>query len=138
MSEEKSRVNPYGDWTDGELKRLEYSDKVVNGFCDGDASKFDVRNATYLTDKTKSKQPSAIAAFVNCGVNVYKTDVPLADVAKNVPTARNYMAQHEDGFFFLVNWRIPVSGGVYHSVVHMFRRALPVGEDKAFDNALQR
>jgi len=134
MSE--SKAVEVSDWSDGVLVRKDYDETATNAFNEGDFQAVQLRSTTYLTDKVKI--PSQSPAFRNCGVNVYKTTDPLYNAVANVPSLRQFIDDHatEHSFFLVVNWQLP--GPPYHSVVHLFARTLPEGEDPAFDLMFKR
>ncbi len=89
-----------------------------------------------MADRVKT--PSGREAFRLVGVNVFLSNEPISNVAESVPQLRDFLAENQahTEYFFVMVFVLP--GKPVHTVVYLFARCLPIGEDPAFDTALRR
>lgn len=102
-----------------------------NCWTETDATKFNLRGPTYLTDSVKlpSKEPT----HRPIGVNAFKTKAQLWHAVEVLPELREFLAAHGDQQFVVITWLLP--GTPAHTVVQLFvRRA---GPDRIFDTLFQ-
>jgi hypothetical protein len=102
-----------------------------NCWTETDATKFNLRGPTYLSDSVKlpSKEPT----HRPIGVNAFKTKAQLWHAVDAIPELREFVGAHADQQFVVITWLLP--GTPAHSVVQLFvRRA---GPDRIFDTLFQ-
>jgi len=97
-----------------------------------DVERYSLRGKSYITDKQKA--PASSAAFAVHQARLFKTKLPLYNVAGRLPSLRAFIQSHPKQFFFVYNRIVPYKNGTIMNVVTLMVRKLPKGEDPAFDN----
>jgi len=111
---------------------LQKSEDDTNCYKRVNASHFKLRGRNYLKDNQKYSSASAAYELVCC--KVFKTRHKMNNAAKEIESLRSFLADHTDNDYFIINWLVPG----HYTVVQLYVRKLPVGEDKAFDKVLKK
>jgi hypothetical protein len=105
-----------------------------NVYSEPSSERWSVRGPAYLEDRVK--QPSRPAAYSLVGINVFRTRTQLFNAAESVRPLHRFLQEHSNGQYFITTFVLP--GPPFHTVVHLFKRTLPLGEDSTFDKLLQK
>jgi len=116
----------------GDQWHMQEGEEDVDCFKRVDAGDIPLRGKKYLTDKKKFPSKSAAYELVCC--KCFKTKDQMLHSAQAVESLRKFLADNSDNDYFIINWLVPG----HYTVVNLYVRKLPYGEDKEFDTLLQK
>mmetsp|Transcript_25479 Transcript_25479/g.45274 ORF Transcript_25479/g.45274 Transcript_25479/m.45274 type:complete len:339 (+) Transcript_25479:66-1082(+) len=95
------------------------------------ATSTNLRGKKYMEDKKKYPSKEAAYSLVCC--KCFQTDHKMLHSAESIKSLQSFLKENQDKEFFIINWLVP---GGHYTVVNLYVRTLPHGEDEIFDALL--